>query len=93
MALWQVYENSRGTLTMVHRSFLTGLTHKCGDMPADTTAGLIIDWVYSHGDPLPWDVVALPGGVVLQLLPAHTEPEVQPAPQQKPTFPDWRRRS
>ena len=69
MAVWRVASTRGGGLRITYSNAAAGSVFTCGVVRGDTPEPLIIDWVVSQDAAVPWDLVVLPGGRVLQLLP------------------------
>lgn len=68
MAKWIVYENRDQHLTLLYKNIINGDTFMCGQLRADTTANMILDWVLHQEAVQPGDIIKFQDGTVVQVL-------------------------
>lgn len=73
MAKWVAYENRRSHVTLMYRNLISGSTFTCGELRRDTPGLMIVQWVVDQAAMQTGDLIKLPDGNVLQILPPHAE--------------------
>lgn len=69
MANWRVWLQADGNLGVTYVNPVTGATFKCGVVRADTPVQLVLQWVLDRGQAATLDVITLPAGEALVVLP------------------------
>lgn len=70
MAKWVLGKTPTGTLELIYRNSITGASHACGEVRADTPLTLIVDWVVKSDASSAGDFILFPGGWGVVLMPA-----------------------
>lgn len=66
MARWLIHRTGRGndSIVVYYDNLITGMRYPLGKLSSDIPDDMIVDWIFSHGDPAYGDRIQLSDGTM-----------------------------